>query len=107
MVAGTLSALVLLFVGKTDYMAHLGLAPIYLHPVYVVFPIIMALSTIASVGVCLLTRPETDEVLKSFYRTVRPWGFWRPVYEKCRAERPDDSAQPRLLARLVQCRGRD
>jgi solute:Na+ symporter, SSS family len=88
MVAGTLSALVLLFVGKPDYMAHLGLAPIYLHPVYVVFPIIMALSTIASVVACLLTRPEEDAVLKSFYRTVRPWGLWRPVYEKCRAEDP-------------------
>jgi Na+/proline symporter len=88
MVAGTLSALVLLFVGKPDYMAHLGLAPIYLHPVYVVFPIIMALSTIASVVVCLLTRPEEDAVLKSFYRTVRPWGFWQPIYEKCRAEDP-------------------
>ena len=83
-----LPALVLLFLGKTDYMARLGLAPINLHPVYVVFPIIMALSTIASVGVCLLTRPEKDEVLKSFYRTVRPWGFWRPIYEKCRAEDP-------------------
>ena len=88
MVAGTLSALVLLFVGKADYMTRLHLEPIYLHPVYFLFPAIMALSSIASVGVCLLTRPETDEVLKSFYRTVRPWGFWQPVYEKCRADDP-------------------
>jgi len=88
MVAGTLSALVLLFVGKPEWMAALGLAPIRLHPVYVVFPIIMVLSTIASVGVCLLTRPEEDAVLMRFYRTVRPWGFWRPIYEKCRAEDP-------------------
>jgi hypothetical protein len=36
-----------------------------------------------------LTRPETDDVLKSFYRTVRPWGFWRPIYEKCRAKQPN------------------
>jgi hypothetical protein len=28
------------------------------------------------------------DVLKSFYRTVRPWGFWGPVYELCRAEDP-------------------
>jgi SSS family solute:Na+ symporter len=88
MVAGTVSALVLLFLGKADYMGLLGRSPIILHPVYVVFPIIMALATVASVVVCLLTRPEEDEVLKRFYRTVRPWGFWQPIYEKCRAEDP-------------------
>ena len=43
-------------------------------------------------GVCLLTKPEEDAVLKRFYRTVRPWGFWQPIYEKCRAE--DPSIQP-------------
>ncbi len=88
MVAGTASALVLLFIGKPEYMSRLGLEAIRLHPVYVVFPIIMVLSTIASVGVCLLTTPEEDTVLKRFYRTVRPWGFWGPVLEKCRAEDP-------------------
>ena len=88
MVAGTLSALVLLFIGKPEYMSHLGLEPIRLHPVYVTFPIIMFLATIASIGVCLLTKPEDDAVLKSFYRTVRPWGFWKPILEKCQAEEP-------------------
>ncbi len=88
MVAGTASALVLLFIGKPEYMSRLGLEAIRLHPVYVVFPIIMVLSTIASVGVCLLTTPEEDAVLKRFYRTVHPWGFWGPILEKCRAEDP-------------------
>jgi len=88
MVTGTLSALVLLFIGKPEYMAHLHLEPIRLHPVYVTFPIIMLLSTIASVAVCLLTKPEDDAVLKSFYRTVRPWGFWQPVLDKCQADDP-------------------
>lgn len=88
MVAGTLSALVLLFIGKPEYMSHLGLAPIRLHPVYVTFPIIMLLATIASIGACLLTKPEEDEVLKRFYRTVRPWGFWQPILEKCQADDP-------------------
>jgi hypothetical protein len=31
-------------------------------------------------------------VLKSFYRTVRPWGFWGPIREKVIAE--DPSFQP-------------
>jgi SSS family solute:Na+ symporter len=88
MVVGTLSALVLLFIGKADYMTRLGLEPVFLHPVYFGFPAIMVLSAVASVAVCLLTAPEQDDVLKSFYRNVRPWGFWGPICEKCRAEDP-------------------
>jgi Na+/proline symporter len=52
------------------------------------FLLILTVSTLASIGVCLLTQPESDDVLKSFYRTVRPWGCWRPIYEKCRQEDP-------------------
>lgn len=74
MVAGTAAALVVpgLF---------------HLHEVFN-FLIILSVSFVASIAVCLLTPPESDEVLKSFYRTVRPWGFWRPIFEKCRAEHP-------------------
>jgi solute:Na+ symporter, SSS family len=66
-----------------------AVAKIYVavHPVFA-FLLILAVSTAASVVVCLLTRPEADSVLMSFYRNVRPWGFWNPVFEKCRAEDP-------------------
>src|SRR5690606_28939573 len=36
----------------------------------------------------LLTPPDDEEVLKNFYLKVRPWGFWKPVYEKVAAEYP-------------------
>jgi hypothetical protein len=39
--------------------------------------------------VCLLTRPEKMELLEQFYTTIRPWGFWGPVYGRCR--RQDES----------------
>jgi Na+/proline symporter len=58
-----------------------------IHPVYS-FLLILAISFAASIVVCLLTAPESDAVLKSFYRTVRPWGWWRPILEKCQAEHP-------------------
>ena len=66
-----------------------AVAKIYLHvhPVFA-FLLILGVSSAASIIVCLLTRPEGDEVLKSFYKHVRPWGFWGPIYEKCRAEDP-------------------
>ncbi|HOK78973.1 MAG TPA: sodium:solute symporter, partial [Verrucomicrobiota bacterium] len=52
------------------------------------FMSILAISAIVSVVVCLATAPEPEDVLKSFYRTVRPWGFWKPILDKCRAETP-------------------
>ncbi|MCX8107202.1 MAG: sodium:solute symporter, partial [Verrucomicrobiae bacterium] len=58
----------------------------------VLFMSILAISAVVSIAVCLFTKPEPDEILKRFYRTVRPWGFWEPVLEKCRAETP--SIQP-------------
>jgi Na+/proline symporter len=58
-----------------------------LHEIHT-FLIILSVSFAASIGVSLATPPESDEVLKSFYRTVRPWGLWGPVFEKCRAEHP-------------------
>ncbi|MBN2136542.1 MAG: Na+:solute symporter [Sedimentisphaerales bacterium] len=57
-----------------------------------ILPFALGVSTIASVLVCLLTRPEKDEVLESFYRTVRPWGFWKPVYLKLLAKYPNFKA---------------
>lgn len=52
------------------------------------FPVILVISSIGSVAGSLLTRPDDVEVLKNFYRTVRPWGFWDPIYKKVIAEQP-------------------
>lgn len=52
------------------------------------FPLMLLVSVIA----CLIgtyTAPAVDEeVLKKFYRNVRPWGFWKPIHEKVLAENP-------------------
>jgi solute:Na+ symporter, SSS family len=80
MVVGTAAALLLPLLPPL-----LGLAR--LHDV-TLFLLILAASFAASVIACLLTPPEPPAVLKSFYRTVRPWGWWEPVYQQCRAEEP-------------------
>jgi len=53
------------------------------------FPLMLLISVIA----CLIgtyTAPPTDEeVLKSFYKNVKPWGFWKPIRDKVLAEDPD------------------
>jgi Na+/proline symporter len=36
------------------------------------------------------TAPATDvTILKSFYKTVRPWGFWKPIHELVIIDEPD------------------
>ncbi len=45
------------------------------------FPVIFLISIIGCVAGTLLTKAESDETLKHFYRTVRPWGFWKPVHK--------------------------
>ena len=52
------------------------------------FPILLVVSLIGSI-VGTYSAPATEEdVLKAFYKNVRPWGFWKPIYDKVIAEDP-------------------
>ena len=52
------------------------------------WPVIFALS-IAGCFIGTFTAPPTEkEVLKKFYSTVRPWGFWNPVHKEVMLENP-------------------
>lgn len=42
------------------------------------FPAITSMSFAATISVSLLTLPTPEPVLSYFYRTTRPFGFWRP-----------------------------
>jgi len=52
------------------------------------FPVILGLSLAGCIIGTLLTKPTEEETLKKFYLSVRPWGFWKPIYEKVVAEDP-------------------
>jgi Na+/proline symporter len=89
MVAGTAAALLKL--------------AIPMNPVFG-FLIILGVSFLASTLVCLLTPPEGNDILKDFYRNVRPWGFWEPIDRLCRADDPGFQKNkdfPRDLFNLV------
>jgi Na+/proline symporter len=97
MAAGTIAALVFPYIFD-------GL-PLYNWPLLFLISIIGCL-------VGTYTAPPTDmEVLKSFYTTVRPWGFWKPVHEAVIAEKPDFKANDRfrldmfnvVLGIIAQC----
>jgi hypothetical protein len=53
------------------------------------FPFILLISGIASVVTSYLTKPENQQVLESFYTTVRPWGFWKPVLKSVLEKDPE------------------
>jgi len=72
MIAGIASALVLplLVPAKVIFGLERNMA---------LFPIILVVSAASCVLISLLTKPDDLEILKKFYKQVRPWGFWGPI----------------------------
>jgi solute:Na+ symporter, SSS family len=52
------------------------------------FGLVFLLSLVGCFLGTWLTAPEDEEVLKEFYRRVRPWGFWGPILRKVLQEDP-------------------
>jgi len=53
-------------------------------PVYYVFPLVCTASLLTSIVVSLVTQPADQDVLICFYRSVRPFGLWKPIREQSR-----------------------
>jgi SSS family solute:Na+ symporter len=51
-------------------------------PDYYGFPLIVTASLSMSILAALATQPVKKEILVSFYRSVRPFGMWKPIREK-------------------------
>jgi Na+/proline symporter len=52
------------------------------------FPIILVISALAAILGTYLKPPTDDETLKTFYKNVKPWGFWKPIHDMVVAEDP-------------------
>lgn len=52
------------------------------------FPLMLLISVIACLIGTYSSPPVDEEVLKKFYKSVRPWGFWKPIHDKVVAEDP-------------------
>ncbi|WP_194766859.1 sodium:solute symporter family protein [Tamlana sp. I1] len=53
------------------------------------FPILLVVSLIGSILGTYSAPPTEDAVLKTFYKNVRPWGFWKPVHDQLVLENLD------------------
>jgi len=58
-------------------------------PAIYLFPIIFGFSLLGSFLGTYLTEPTDMKVLKAFYKNVKPWGWWDPVYQEIKKEDPD------------------
>jgi len=56
------------------------------------FPFIFFFSLAGCLIGTYASKPEDEEVLKAFYKQVRPWGFWGPIHEKVIKEDPSFQA---------------
>jgi hypothetical protein len=45
--------------------------------------------------------PTNTATLLNFYKTVRPWGFWKPVHEMAVAEDPGFQKNPNLGVNIL------
>ena len=52
------------------------------------FPLMLLVSFIGCIIGTYSAPPVKEEVLKAFYKNVRPWGFWKPIHDKVVAEDP-------------------
>lgn len=79
MLAGILPAIALAFLKYRGYLHGLDLY---------YWPVIFLLSLAGSIVGSYAT-PATDiDTLKTFYRTVRPWGWWKPIHALVVKEEP-------------------
>ena len=53
-----------------------------------VIPVLIVLSLAGCLLGTFLTEPEDVAILKHFYKTTRPWGFWGPIRDQVIAEDP-------------------
>lgn len=61
-----------------------------LQPLYG-FPYLLAASLVGCLAGTYMTPAESDEILMSFYKNVRPWGFWKPISDKVKQADPSFS----------------
>lgn len=52
------------------------------------FAVVFLLSLVGCIAGTLLSQPQDEEILKDFYRRVRPWGFWGPILNAVQKEDP-------------------
>ncbi|WP_299557291.1 sodium:solute symporter family protein [Seonamhaeicola sp.] len=73
-----------------------------LHAIYL-FPIIFGVSLLGSFLGTFLSKPTDMTVLKSFYKDVRPWGWWHTIYKELKKEDPSITKNHAFWKDMMNC----
>ena len=73
-----------------------------MHAIYL-FPIIFIISLLGSFLGTFLSKPTEINTLKSFYKSVRPWGWWDPVYKEILKEDDRIKKNTDFLKDMLNC----
>ncbi|MBG7628856.1 MAG: Na+:solute symporter [Bacteroidetes bacterium] len=74
----------------------------HVHAIYL-FPFIFIVSILGSFLGTYFSEPTNMEVLKSFYKDVRPWGWWRPVLNELKKEDDAVEKNSEFWADMLNC----
>ena len=109
MVSGVVVALTLTqkakfmqWLSESNPSLHEWLLPVASNDVYL-FPLLLISSGAGAVIGSLLTPADNEEVLKEFYRTVRPWGLWSPIRKLVEQEHPDFVTDANFSRDMFNC----
>jgi len=72
-------------------------------PAIYLFPVIFIVSLLGSFLGTLLTPATPMETLKKFYATVRPWGWWTPVYNALKSEDISFTKNTNFVSDMLNC----
>ncbi len=70
-------------------------------PAYYTFLLICAASLIASIAVSFATNPTDNEILAAFYKSVRPFGLWKPIAAKAALSKKDLSSKSESMSLTI------
>ena len=72
-------------------------------PAIYMFPVIFIVSLLGSFLGTLLTPATAMETLKEFYKNVRPWGFWGPVYNALHKDDQTATKNTDFVSDMLNC----
>ncbi|MBJ7879804.1 sodium:solute symporter family protein [Gelidibacter salicanalis] len=72
-------------------------------PAIYMFPFIFVVSLLGSFLGTLLTPATSMETLKTFYSNVRPWGWWKPVYNALQKDNSEATQNKDFVSDMLNC----
>ena len=106
-ISAMISSGILSIILSTSYFQNLLFSPTHgFFPSWLEFPLIVFLTTIIWLSVTLLTSPDEDDKLFSFYKKIQPWPMgWKVVIERAKNKEIDlvDPTVKQTLPMGVAC----